>query len=47
LALEAWEILAIVILIIFLLKPSLVSNAARSLGRILGEYKKGKSQISE
>ncbi len=42
-ALEEWEIIAIVIIILLLLKPSLVINAARSLGKMFGEYKKGKS----
>ena len=42
-ALEAWEIIVIAVIIILLLKPSIVTTAARSLGKIFGEYKKGKS----
>lgn len=43
-AFEAWEIIVVVI-IILLLKPSIVRNAAGSLGKVFGEYKKGKSGI--
>lgn len=42
-ALEAWEIIVIVVIIILLLKPSIVTNAARSLGKMFAEYKKGKT----
>ncbi len=42
-ALEAWEIIVIVIIIITLLKPSILENFARSLGKIAREYKKGKT----
>ncbi len=45
-ALEAWEVIVVAIIIILLLKPSIVSNVARSLGKIFGEYKKGKSQTT-
>ena len=42
-ALEAWELIVIVIIIIILLKPSILENMARSLGKIAKEYKKGKA----
>lgn len=42
-ALEAWEVIVIVIIILLLLKPSIIINAARSLGKMFGEHKKGKS----
>ncbi len=41
-AIEAWEIIVIVIIIILLFKPSIVTSAARSLGKMFGEYKKSK-----
>lgn len=42
-ALEAWEIVVIVIVIILLLKPSVLENFARSLGKIAREYKRGRT----
>lgn len=45
-ALEAWEIIVIVLIILLLLKPSVIVNAARSIGKMVGEYKKGKSNKS-
>ena len=45
-AVEAWEVIVIAVIIILLLKPSIISNVARSLGRMFGEFKKGKSEIT-
>ncbi len=45
-ALEAWEVVVIAVIIILLLKPSIVRSFARSLGRIFGEYRKGKSHTT-
>lgn len=42
-AVEAWEIALIAVIILLLLKPQIVTKAARSLGKTVGEYKKGKS----
>ncbi len=42
-ALEAWEIVVVIIIIILLLKPSVLENFARSLGKIAREYRKGKA----
>jgi len=41
-ALEAWEILLIAVIILVLVKPEIVTRAARSLGKIVGEYRKSK-----
>jgi Sec-independent protein translocase protein TatA len=43
LALEAWEVVVIVVIIIILIKPSIVKDIARSLGKLRREYNKGKS----
>jgi len=43
LALEAWEILLLAAIILLLLKPDIILRVARSLGKIAGEHKKGKS----
>jgi Sec-independent protein translocase protein TatA len=43
LALEAWEIILVVVIIILLLKPEIVTKAARSIGKAVGEYRKGKT----
>ena len=45
-AVEAWEVIVIAVIIILLLKPSIISNVARSLGRMFGEFKKDKSEIT-
>lgn len=45
-ALEAWEIILIAVIILLLLKPEIILKAARSLGKTIGEYKKGKSTES-
>jgi len=42
LALEAWEILLVAVIILLLVKPKIVTIAARSLGKIVGEYRKSK-----
>lgn len=41
-ALEAWEIIAVIVIVLLLIKPSIVTKAARSLGRLFGEYKKSR-----
>ena len=42
-ALEVWEILLIAVIILLLVKPEIVTRAARSVGKIVGEYRESET----